>query len=129
MNARLSRFLAYTQPAISANPAISWGEIDKNSENSSSNESDSAGWAGRGLELIDWFLGNLDRLPAKPFTLEYWPNGEAMVIVGVPTAYYRELGAAIEEGPAGSKSHQLISILFQLRARFAEMEGNDETEN
>ena len=129
MNARLSRFLAYTQPAIPANPATLVSDIDKNSENSSSNESESAGWAGRDLELIDWFHRKLNRLPAKPFTLEYWPNGEAMVIVGVPAAYYRELGAAIEEGPAGSKSHQLISILFQLRARFAEMEGNDETEN
>ncbi len=72
-------------------------------------------WTGEAADLVEWFNVNRHRLPFKPFTLEYWPDGEAMVIVGVPAAYYRELGAAIDEGPAGPRAEQLVSILGKLK--------------
>lgn len=72
-------------------------------------------WTGEAADLVEWFKTNRHRLPIKPFALECWPDGEAMVIVGVPAAYYRELGAAIDEGPTEPRAEQLVSILGKLK--------------
>lgn len=74
-------------------------------------------WSGNAAALVEWYRDNRDRLPSKPFTLEYWPDGTAMVIWATPQASYARLDMAIEDGPDGPEAASLLAVLVKLQAR------------